>query len=653
LLVVDTGGWYNLCCPSSGVDQSIAPGGIYRLTSATTRQSRPAEQRRDWNVLTAEEASQLVQDSQQALSDRQQALWQLCRLNNTQSHAGLIAALKSPEPALRHIAAHSISVQRVADSATALQQALSGEKDPQVLRALAEAIGRLGTTEAIPALLEALAKVSDDRMLEHSLLYAMMELDHPESLVNSLQSTKPEQRRAAMIVIDQSGRSDLLSPSEVLKGLSSPHAGLRQTAVDILTRHPDWAAEHRQTFIDGWRKALTDAELRPSFAAVLAAWGESPEIAQAFGKQLASIASQTPAEHALLIESLSGFQNRVLPHAWTPGLLALLKNGDAAARASLAEWLAGMKIEAADAPSLREAILAQVTQEKDVATQLHWLAALPAGSQLPDSDLEELVVGGLLGEKGAASVAAAAQALDRVVLSHTAAQRLIAGLDRVAPLQLMPAISSLSALKQDDLDAQLLERLETLPAARTLPLEQVTSLYRNRSQSLRTTAKQVVETLGKPPADVEAKLDALLGQLKSGDAARGFQVFRSTKAACSACHRIGYVGGQVGPELTHIGRTRTRRALLEAIFFPSARLEQSYTPLRVLTADGQVLNGLVARDSGDSLELITGPNQRVTIAREDIEQSLPSPVSIMPAGLEQQLSLEELADLLTLLESTK
>jgi putative heme-binding domain-containing protein len=93
--------------------------------------------------------------------------------------------------------------------------------------------------------------------------------------------------------------------------------------------------------------------------------------------------------------------------------------------------------------------------------------------------------------------------------------------------------------------------------------------------------------------------------------------------------------------------------LLEAILFPSARLEQSYTPLRVLTADGQVLNGLVARDSGDSLELITGPNQRVTIAREDIEQRLPSPVSIMPAGLEQQLSLEELADLLTLLESTK
>src|SRR5699024_875900 len=133
------------------------------------------------------------------------------------------------------------------------------------------------------------------------------------------------------------------------------------------------------------------------------------------------------------------------------------------------------------------------------------------------------------------------------------------------------------------------------------------------------------------------KLDALLAQLKSGDAARGFQVFRSTKAACSACHRIGYVGGQVGPELSRIGSTRTRRALLEAIVFPSARLEQSYTPLRVLTVNGQVLNGLVARDSGGSLELITGANQRVTIADEDIEQRLPSPVSIMPAGLEQQL----------------
>lgn len=141
--------------------------------------------------------------------------------------------------------------------------------------------------------------------------------------------------------------------------------------------------------------------------------------------------------------------------------------------------------------------------------------------------------------------------------------------------------------------------------------------------------------------------------MKSGDAARGFQVFRGSKAACSACHRIGYVGGLIGPELSRIGATRTRRALLEAIVFPSARLEQSYTPTRVLTVDGQVINGLVARDSDGSLELITSATQRVTVPHADIEQRLPSPVSIMPAGLEQQLTLDELADLLTLLESAK
>jgi putative heme-binding domain-containing protein len=181
----------------------------------------------------------------------------------------------------------------------------------------------------------------------------------------------------------------------------------------------------------------------------------------------------------------------------------------------------------------------------------------------------------------------------------------------------------------------------------------VTTLYRTRSEAVRKQAASVVETLGKPPADVEAKLDALLAQLTSGDAARGFQVFRSSKAACSACHRIGYVGGQVGPDLTRIGATRSRRALLEAIVFPSARLEQSYTPLRVLTTDGRVFNGMVARDSGGSMDLIISATERITLAHADIEQRLPSAVSIMPAGLEQQLSMAELADLLTLLESAR
>ncbi len=71
----------------------------------------------------------------------------------------------------------------------------------------------------------------------------------------------------------------------------------------------------------------------------------------------------------------------------------------------------------------------------------------------------------------------------------------------------------------------------------------------------------------------------------------------------------------------------------------------------MLTVDGQVYNGLVVRQTDSELELVTGANQRITLAKAHIQQQQTSQTSIMPAGLEQQLTMDELADLLTLLEA--
>ena len=60
-----------------------------------------------------------------------------------------------------------------------------------------------------------------------------------------------------------------------------------------------------------------------------------------------------------------------------------------------------------------------------------------------------------------------------------------------------------------------------------------------------------------------AKIEELLTLLPSGDIKRGQLVFNSQKAACASCHAIGYLGGTVGPDLTHIGKIRSERDLLE------------------------------------------------------------------------------------------
>jgi hypothetical protein len=62
---------------------------------------------------------------------------------------------------------------------------------------------------------------------------------------------------------------------------------------------------------------------------------------------------------------------------------------------------------------------------------------------------------------------------------------------------------------------------------------------------------------------------------------------------------------------------------------------------------------LIRSETSDEVVLATGPNQEARIARSDIEDTQPSRVSIMPAGLDKQLSEDELADLLAFLRSRK
>ena len=115
---------------------------------------------------------------------------------------------------------------------------------------------------------------------------------------------------------------------------------------------------------------------------------------------------------------------------------------------------------------------------------------------------------------------------------------------------------------------------------------------------------------------------------------------------------MGFVGGEYGPELTKIGATRTREALLESILFPNVRIEQGFRPLKILTMDGQLFSGLATRESG-IVHLQTNADNRVSIPEDEIDLEQPGEVSIMPTGMLEQLTNQELADLLAVLKNAK
>ena len=149
------------------------------------------------------------------------------------------------------------------------------------------------------------------------------------------------------------------------------------------------------------------------------------------------------------------------------------------------------------------------------------------------------------------------------------------------------------------------------------------------------------------------RVEQLLEQLSGGDIRRGQAVFHSTKAACSSCHAMGYLGGRVGPDLTRIGGIRAERDLVEAIVYPSASFVRSYEPVVVVTAAGKTHNGLIKKDTLEEIVLAINATEEVRMPRDEIEEIRPSLVSVMPSGLEKQLTPQELADLIAFLRAAK
>ena len=139
-------------------------------------------------------------------------------------------------------------------------------------------------------------------------------------------------------------------------------------------------------------------------------------------------------------------------------------------------------------------------------------------------------------------------------------------------------------------------------------------------------------------AQVRELLKASRGR---GDAVKGQAVFQKV---CAQCHRIYGQGQDVGPEITANGRASFEQ-LLSNVLDPSLVIGASYQARIVVTTDGRTLTGLLAEDNPQRIVLKMQGGKTETIARSDIESITISRLSLMPEGLEKQLTQTELVDL--------
>lgn len=674
LLVIDTGGWFRNGCPTSQVAKPEILGAIYRIRR--TKGPTPADprgERLEWcRAPTAELVSRLT-DRRAAVRDRaidtlarrgeepivalesalatsadplarRNAVWTLCRIEREPALRAIVTALDDPDAGVRQAAVHSLGTHRYA-AATDRLCAMVVEDEPPVRREAAAALGRIGASEAIPALVESI-RAGGDRFLEHAAIYALIEIDDYATTVSALRDPNAQVRRAVLIALDQAD-SGRLTREAVVPLLDTDDVALRQAALEVITRRPGWAEE----IVGQLRSWLTATPLTAETAGMLRgallAFAAEETVQQLIAEQLCDEATPAAARHLLLETVARG--PRPLPDLLVEPLGSLLASTDR----DLQEH-ALATVAALEGAQFDESLLA-LARNDNLPPALRRSAlqvVVPRLPQLGDSAFD-LLRSGLRDDLPSPQRLALLASLGRAPLNGAQRAELLAQLRDMGPLELPLLLPAFEADGSRELGVELVRALEKSPGLAALSPGRLQALFEHYPGDVQSAAAGLIERLAAEQAEGAARLETLVAQIDGGDTTRGEAVFFSAKAACSACHRVAGRGETIGPDLTKIGEVRTQRDLLEAILLPSASLARGYESYTVANEAGQIFTSVIAHETPAALHLRTAERTELRIPRDEIDEIVPSPVSIMPQGLDRVLRPDELRDLIAYLQSLK
>jgi putative membrane-bound dehydrogenase-like protein len=254
------------------------------------------------------------------------------------------------------------------------------------------------------------------------------------------------------------------------------------------------------------------------------------------------------------------------------------------------------------------------------------------------------------------------QLLDDPPLRQSAIRGLAAFNDSSTPDLLLKHYVAFSAREKEDAVQTLASRpgyasalLDALEKGQ-VPRADVSAVVARQILNLKD--KQLEARLGKVwgqvrPASQEraaltARYKALLTpeKLQAADASKGRAVFAKT---CATCHRLYDAGGDIGPALTGSQRANLDY-ILENVLDPNAVVANEYRVTVVRTTDGRFLNGIVKRETDKAITVQTA-NELVVVPKDDIEERRISNVSMMPEGLLDKLTADEVRELVKYLQT--
>lgn len=661
LLVIDTGGWYKLCCPTSQLAKPAELGAIYRVTRESADPvDDPWGKSLDWKAMPDKALHDLLTDSRPKVAQRalstlsgrgastlpdldahppdtvQALLWAASRMPDLDARRWIRKGLHHPAEAVRHTALHGVSIHRDRE-ATPRVAAMLGDPSTSVRRAAAETLGRIGTAQQIPHILTALRQ-SPDRVLEHSLRYALIEIGDRDTLIKALTNDHLIDQRMALATLQQL-EAETLQSSHLAPFLHHPDIDTQAFAWEIMATKPEW---------------LGDAPNRLRSLAHL-----DPRLAQALS-QLASTAAvttrllsalKTPQERVAALDIMADAALDHLPEPWHAPLIRVLLGSDLTSRRLVLRILSHTeKLDSKFIGALTELLTSgkiDVNDRLEIITLLARDDTFDLASEFAFLTKHATTTNTLHRRTRAVSLLARAK-LDESSLIALAQQA--PHMSAYAWLSLIPLYHHHESLEAK---THLAAALAQHPGIAVIPPAVLEPLIESLPKAS-TEAQALIERSGIQNRSKQTEtLSNMLMTLPPGEVTRGQAVFNSTETACITCHEMGYVGGTLGPDLTRIGQVRSRRDLLEAIVFPSASFVRSYEPVLVTTHTGESYLGIVKAQGPDALQLLTGPASEITLDRKEVDALEPSPISLMPPGLHTTLTNQQLADLLAFLENAR
>ena len=235
--------------------------------------------------------------------------------------------------------------------------------------------------------------------------------------------------------------------------------------------------------------------------------------------------------------------------------------------------------------------------------------------------------------------------------------------DESIPVALLGQYASFSDEERSDVVATLTSRAPFAVALldaverETVPRSDLTAFHVRQlslidDEELAATINRVWGTMRRTSADKKKRIEELKATftpevLANANLSNGRALYQKS---CGTCHRLFGQGGAIGPDITGSNRGDLDYTL-QNIIDPNALVGKDYQATQLLTLDGRVITGLL-REENDSAVVIQTANEKLVVSKRDIEQRQLAATSVMPEGQLDQLSKNEVRDLIAYLASS-